>query len=157
MGLVIVSAVSHTNVMSFDIKAEQSRGIFLGVSAARLFTDHRAHSVELLRRSQHRLDWANMPGPFRHYKGVSMLDLPADPPRPEALTLHVLQGFWCAPYLRRPLWRVISPSRNLHPGEVHFVTEWGCIITLPSSQMAEQRALGNPEMQSDGLRQSHLF
>src|SRR5437588_6529320 len=26
------------------------------------------------------LDWANMPDPFRHYEGVPILDLPADPP-----------------------------------------------------------------------------
>ena len=38
------------------------------------------HSAESLRRTQHYLDWANMPNPFRHYEGVPILDLPADPP-----------------------------------------------------------------------------
>jgi len=38
------------------------------------------HSAESLRRTQHYLDWANMPNPFRHYEGVPVLDLPADPP-----------------------------------------------------------------------------
>jgi hypothetical protein len=36
------------------------------------------HSVESLRRTQHYLDWANMPNPFRHYEGVAILDFPAD-------------------------------------------------------------------------------
>ena len=31
-------------------------------------------------RTGHYLDWANMPDPFRHYEGVPVLDLPADPP-----------------------------------------------------------------------------
>src|SRR5580698_6187666 len=49
------------------------------------------HSVESLRRARHVLDWANMPDPFRHYKGVPVLDLPADPPAPEKAALDVLQ------------------------------------------------------------------
>jgi hypothetical protein len=40
------------------------------------------HSAESLRRNQHYLDWANMPDPFRHYEGVPLVDLPADPPGP---------------------------------------------------------------------------
>ena len=50
------------------------------------------HSVESLRRTRRVLDWANMPDPFRHYEGVPVLDLPADPPAPEIPTLDVLQG-----------------------------------------------------------------
>jgi hypothetical protein len=50
------------------------------------------HSVESLRRSRHVLDWANMPDPFRHYEGVPVLDLPADPPAPEMPALDVLLG-----------------------------------------------------------------
>jgi hypothetical protein len=50
------------------------------------------HSVESLRRARHVLDWANMPDPFRHYKGVPVLDLPVDPPTPEMPALDVLQG-----------------------------------------------------------------
>ena len=50
------------------------------------------HSVESLRRGRHVLDWANMPDPFRHYEGVPVLDLPADPPAPEMPALDVLQG-----------------------------------------------------------------
>ena len=50
------------------------------------------HSVESLRRAQRLLDWANMPDPFRHYEGVPVLDLPADPPAPEVSALEVLQG-----------------------------------------------------------------
>src|SRR5580692_1254182 len=50
------------------------------------------HSVESLRRAPHVLDWANMPNPFRHYEGVPVLDLPADPPIPQISALDVLEG-----------------------------------------------------------------
>lgn len=107
------------------------------------------HSVESLRRAQHVLDWANMPDPFRHYEGVPMLDLPADPPAPEIPALDVLQGafggtsagdgsaflsqilFNCAAISatkRVPssgyeyALRVNPSSGNLHPTEFHFVT-----------------------------------
>src|ERR1700732_4294336 len=50
------------------------------------------HSPESLRRSQHFLDWVNMPNPFRHYEGVPILDLPADPPAPRISALEVLAG-----------------------------------------------------------------
>jgi hypothetical protein len=33
-----------------------------------------------------------MPDPFRHYEGVPVLDLPADPAAPEIPALDVLQG-----------------------------------------------------------------
>src|SRR5580693_8191205 len=50
------------------------------------------HTVEKLRRAQHYLDWANMPNPYRHYEGVPLLDLPADPPAPQIAALEVLGG-----------------------------------------------------------------
>src|ERR1700674_6026207 len=50
------------------------------------------HSVESLRRTQHYLDWANMPNPFRHYEGVPLLDFPPDPPAPQISALEVLEG-----------------------------------------------------------------
>ena len=50
------------------------------------------HTVEKLRRSQHYLDWDNMPNPYRHYEGVPLLDLPADPPAPQIPALGVLEG-----------------------------------------------------------------
>jgi len=50
------------------------------------------HSLESLRRARHILDWTNMPDRFRHYEGVPVLDLPADPPAPEIPALDVLQG-----------------------------------------------------------------
>jgi SagB-type dehydrogenase family enzyme len=37
-----------------------------------------------------------MPDPFRHYAGVPVLDLPADPPSPEIPALELLQGAWGA-------------------------------------------------------------
>src|SRR5258707_13468508 len=50
------------------------------------------HSAESLRRTQHYLDWANMPNPFRHYEGVPVVDLPANPPAPQISALEVLEG-----------------------------------------------------------------
>jgi hypothetical protein len=50
------------------------------------------HSVESLRRTPHFLDWANLPDPFRHYEGVPVCDLPADPSVPETPALSVLDG-----------------------------------------------------------------
>jgi SagB-type dehydrogenase family enzyme len=121
------------------------------------------HTVESLRRSTHFLDWANMPDPFRHYEGVPVLDLPADPPAPGASP--ALDG---AAFLSQLLFysaaisaskrvpstgdkyalRVNPSSGNLHPTEFHFFTrglrDWpdGLYHYRPSSHMAEQRALG---------------
>ena len=107
------------------------------------------HSVESLRRAQHLLDWANMPDPFRHYEGVPVLDLPADPPAPETPALDLLQGcsgvtpaaggatflsqllFYSAAInaskrvgstANRYALRVNPSSGNLHPTEFHFLT-----------------------------------
>ena len=107
------------------------------------------HSVQSLRRTPHVLDWANMPDPFRHYEGVPMLDLPADPPDPETPALEVLNGVFGATraadgaaFLSQLLYfsaaisaskrvpstgfqyalRVNPSSGNLHPTEFHFLT-----------------------------------
>jgi SagB-type dehydrogenase family enzyme len=107
------------------------------------------HSVESLRRARHVLDWANMPDPFRHYEGVPVLDLPADPPAPEMPALDVLLGtlgttpvgdgptllsqllFYsaaisaskCVPSTGcKYALRVNPSSGNLHPTEFHFLT-----------------------------------
>jgi SagB-type dehydrogenase family enzyme len=106
------------------------------------------HSVESLKRTPHALDWANMPYPFRHYDGVPVLDLPADPPVPETPALAVLAGvsgdaaagdgptflsqllFYAAaisaskraPTGYRYALRVNPSSGNLHPTEFHFFT-----------------------------------
>jgi hypothetical protein len=107
------------------------------------------HSVESLRRTQNVLDWANMPDPFRHYEGVPVLDLPADPPAPKMPALELLQGVSGAtPAIDGPTFlsqllfysaaisaskrvpstgsryalRVNPSSGNLHPTEFHFVT-----------------------------------
>jgi len=107
------------------------------------------HSVDSLTRARHDLDWANMPGPFRHYEGVPVFDLPADPPSPEIPALKVLQGssgttravdgpdflsqllFYSAAISATKrvsssgyeyALRVNPSSGNLHPTEFHFVT-----------------------------------
>ena len=107
------------------------------------------HSVESLRRARRVLDWANMPDPFRHYEGVPVLDLPADPPAPEMPAIDVLQGalgttpaddgpaflsqllFYSAAISASKLvpstgdryaLRVNPSSGNLHPTEFHFLT-----------------------------------
>jgi SagB-type dehydrogenase family enzyme len=107
------------------------------------------HSGESLRRSSHVLDWVNMPDPFRHYEGVPVLDLPADPPVPQTPALEVLNGVSSATpaedsstFLSQLLYysaaisaskrvpstghryalRVNPSSGNLHPTEFHFHT-----------------------------------
>ena len=107
------------------------------------------HTAESLRRASYGLDWRNMPDPFRHYDGVPVLDLPADPPAPEIPALALLQGAYGttpAPdgptFLSQLLFhsaaisaskrvpstgdryalRVNPSSGNLHPTEFHFLT-----------------------------------
>jgi SagB-type dehydrogenase family enzyme len=107
------------------------------------------HSAESLRRTPHYLDWANMPNPFRHYEGVPVLDLPADPPAPRISALAVLEGkvgntsaINGANFLSQLMFysaaisaskrvpstgytyalRVNPSSGNLHPTEFHFST-----------------------------------
>ena len=90
-----------------------------------------------------------MPDPFRHYEGVPVLDLPADPPSPEISAIEVLQGragetsaadgpgflsqllFYSASISAskrapstgyRYALRVNPSSGNLHPTEFHFLT-----------------------------------
>jgi SagB-type dehydrogenase family enzyme len=107
------------------------------------------HSAESLRRTLHYLDWANMPNPFRHYEGVPVVDLPADPPAPQISALEVLEGKTGntlardgAEFLSQLMFysaaisaskrvpstgaiyslRVNPSSGNLHPTEFHFCT-----------------------------------
>jgi SagB-type dehydrogenase family enzyme len=123
-----------------------------GISAAEIWREYHEstkHSVESLRRAQHVLDWANMPDPFRHYEGVPVLDLPADPPAPQVPAFKVLEGspgttfvedgatflsqllFYSAAISASKLvastgyryaLRVNPSSGNLHPTEFHFLT-----------------------------------
>ena len=117
--------------------------------AWREYHEFTKHTVEKLRRAQHFLDWANMPNPFRHYEGVPLLDLPADPPAPQIPALEVLEGRAGntlaadgASFLSQLLFysasisatkrvsstgstyvlRVNPSSGNLHPTEFHFCT-----------------------------------
>jgi SagB-type dehydrogenase family enzyme len=148
------------------------------------------HSVESLRRTAYVLDWANMPNPFRHYEGVPVLDLPADPPVPETPALEVLYGTMgttCAgdgaAFLSQLLFyaaaisatkrvpstgdhyalRVNPSSGNLHPTEFHFLTrglkDWpdGLYHYRPSQHMAEQRALGEVDLQLAGSSAPIVF
>src|SRR5512135_1134056 len=135
----------------------------LASSSWRDYHEATKHSAASLRRTPHALDWANMPDPFRHYEGVPVLDLPADPPDPEtpaadgptflsqllyysaaisATKIVPSTGFKYA-------LRVNPSSGNLHPTEFHFTTrglkDWpdGLYHYRPSSHMAEQRAIGD--------------
>lgn len=137
--------------------------------AWREYHEFTKHSVESLRRNQYVLDWKNMPHPFRHYEGVPVLDLPADPPSPEIPTLDGQAFlsqllFYSASISASKLvpatgaryaLRVNPSSGNLHPTEFHFVTrglkKWpdGLYHYRPSSHMAEQRAIGDFEIASD--------
>ena len=107
------------------------------------------HSPESLRRTAYYLDWANMPNPYRHYDGVPILDLPADPACPQISALEVLEGKTGntsakdgAGFLSQLMFysasisaskrvsaagaayalRVNPSSGNLHPTEFHFCT-----------------------------------
>ena len=117
--------------------------------AWREYHEFTKHSVQSLRQARNVLDWKNMPDPFRHYEGVPVLDLPADPPNPEVPALELLQGsigaitavdglaflsqllFYSASISASKLvpstgyryaLRVNPSSGNLHPTEFHFVT-----------------------------------
>jgi SagB-type dehydrogenase family enzyme len=100
-----------------------------------------------------------MPDPFRHYEGVPVLDLPADPPSTHDgpsflswLLYHsaAISASKLVPSTgQRYALRVNPSSGNLHPTEFHFRTRglaaWpdGLYHYRPSSHMAEQRALGS--------------
>jgi len=110
-----------------------------------------------------------MPNPFRHYEGVPLVDLPADPPAPLSHALDVLRGqcgtrdiqdpleflssllFYSAsisaakqtPSGYRYALRVNPSSGNLHPTEFHFACPSGLYHYRVSSHMLEQRAAGN--------------
>jgi SagB-type dehydrogenase family enzyme len=107
------------------------------------------HTRGSLRQARQPLDWANMPDPFRHYEGAPVLDLPTDPPAPDAPALEVLGGAFGetlaidgSTFLSQILFysasisaskrvpstgyryalRVNPSSGNLHPTEFHFIT-----------------------------------
>jgi len=100
-----------------------------------------------------------MPDPFRHYEGVPVLDLPAEPSSvadgPAFLSRLLYYSAAISASKRVPstgyryALRVNPSSGNLHPTEFHFVTrgvrEWpdGSYHYRPSSHMAEQRGLGD--------------
>jgi SagB-type dehydrogenase family enzyme len=115
----------------------------------REYHDATKHTVGSLRASQHGLDWANMPNPFRCYEGSPVIELPANPPAPEIPTLELLRGgsghtsaadgpaflsqllFHSAAISAtkrvpstgyRYSLRVNPSSGNLHPTEFHFCT-----------------------------------
>src|SRR3954447_16983017 len=107
------------------------------------------HTRGFLRQARQPLDWANMPDPFRHYQGVPVIDLPTDPPAPDAPALEVLGGAFGetlaidgSTFLSQILFysasisaskrvpstgyryalRVNPSSGNLHPTEFHFLS-----------------------------------
>lgn len=115
----------------------------------REYHERTKHTLERLRLLRHGLDWENMPNPFRHYEGVALLDLPADPAPREVPALEVLRGasggapaadgaaflselfFYSASISASKrvsssgtayALRVNPSSGNLHPTEFHFAT-----------------------------------
>ena len=110
-----------------------------------------------------------MPDPFRHYEGVPVVDLPADPSPPVIGALNVLEGERGAndssdwlDFLSRLLFhsaaisaskqtpsgeryalRVNPSSGNLHPTEFHIACPNGLYHYRVSSHMLEQRAAGD--------------
>ncbi|HEV2687395.1 MAG TPA: SagB/ThcOx family dehydrogenase, partial [Bryobacteraceae bacterium] len=135
----------------------------------REYHDATKHTPESIRESRHFLDWDNMPDPFRHYEGVPVIDLPADPPEPAIPALEVLRGGrgtdespdWTS-FLSRLLFysmsisaskqtptgtryalRVNPSSGNLHPTEVHLACPNGLFHYRVSSHMLEQRGAGD--------------
>jgi SagB-type dehydrogenase family enzyme len=105
-----------------------------------------------------------MPDPFRHYEGVPVLDLPANPSTPQPAPIgagaeflsHLLFHSAAISATKvvpstgsRYALRVNPSSGNLHPTEFHFLTRglklWpdGLYHYRPSSHMAEQRATGD--------------
>jgi len=136
------------------------------------------HTPQSLRRTQHVLDWANMPDPFRHYESAPVVDLPADPPAPDNtpaadgptfLSQLLFYSAAISASKRVPstgdkyALRVNPSSGNLHPTEFHFLTrglrQWpdGLYHYRPSSHMAEQRALGNFETMPAGVSAPIVF
>jgi len=101
-----------------------------------------------------------MPNPFRHYEGVPLVDLPADPAAPQISALEVLEakreilwrgtaaeflsqlmfysasisGVQASPVHRSYLLSARNPSSgNLHPTEFHFCTRGWSIVRWPLS------------------------
>lgn len=142
----------------------------------RAYHEATKHTPERLRRANYTLDWANMPNPYRHYEGVPVLDLAADPAAPEISAYDVLRGrmgtgfvgrlsallFYSASISATKVapnggtyaLRVNPSSGNLHPTEFHFATRgmagWpdGLYHYRPSQHMAEQRGRGDYEFDS---------
>jgi SagB-type dehydrogenase family enzyme len=93
-----------------------------------------------------------MPDPFRHYEGVPLIDLPADPKQPGdwidflsrllfysasiSATKQTVSG-------QRYALRVNPSSGNLHPTEFHVTCPNGLYHYRVSSHMLEQRAAGD--------------
>ena len=141
-------------------------------SGREMFVYHEAtkHTVEKIYSSRHVLDWNNMPDPFRHYEGVPLLDLPADPDAPRVSMLDILRGgightphsgidmlsqlfFYSASVSASKLvpasgyryaLRVNPSSGNLHPTEFHVTwRQEGMFHYRPSSHMLEHRGIGD--------------
>jgi SagB-type dehydrogenase family enzyme len=95
-----------------------------------------------------------MPDPFRHYEGVPVIDLPADPkPNRAPGWIDFLSGllYYSASISatkqtisgQRYALRVNPSSGNLHPTEFHLACPNGLYHYRVSSHMLEQRAAGD--------------
>lgn len=107
------------------------------------------HTVEKLRQSRHRLDWANMPDPYRRYEGAPVFDLPADPLSKLFYHSAAVSAVKRAPSGATYALRVNPSSGNLHPTEFHFAVRGlagipdGLYHYRADLNKAEQRGTGD--------------
>jgi hypothetical protein len=62
------------------------------IERARRYHDLTAHSPESVRRDRHRLDWNNLPAPFKVYPDLPVVTLPREIVPPATDTLAALSG-----------------------------------------------------------------
>ena len=122
--------------------------------AARLYHERTKHSFESVRRSGHRLDWSNRPHPFKEYRGLQPVALPAELPEPGIAALDAIAAprtelpaplTW--PQLARVLrWGAgVVRTRSVPGGEpYHFRTYSSAGALYPVEVYVAPAELGGP-------------